>query len=66
MIEIDCIVENMSSVDVIPRATLYQTQIFMSEERHKTIETSLSPVIGSKVEAGLNNAETLFVLIPVY
>jgi len=65
LIEIHCTVENMSSASVTPRATLYQTQIFMSGERHKTISTSLTePVIGGEVEAEVNNTETLFVLLP--
>jgi hypothetical protein len=55
----------MTSVGVIPRATLYQTQIFMSGERHKTVENSLTEaVIGTAVEAGANASETIFVLTP--
>jgi hypothetical protein len=65
MIEVHCTVENMTSVGVIPRATLYQTQIFMSGERHKTVENSLTEaVIGTAVEAGANASETIFVLTP--
>jgi len=65
MIEVHCTVENMSSVNVTPRATIYQTQIFMSGERHKTIETPLTePLIGSVVESGFDNTETLFLLLP--
>jgi hypothetical protein len=65
MIEVHCTVENMTSVGVIPRATLYQTQIFMSGERHKTVENLLTEaVIGTAVEAGANASETIFVLTP--
>ncbi len=64
-LEVQCTVENKSSVSVTPRATLYQTQIFMTGERHKTVETSLTePSIGTTVEAGVTNEDIISVLIP--
>jgi hypothetical protein len=64
-IEVHCTVENMCSAGVIPRASLYQTQIFMSGERHKTVENSLTDaVIGTVVEAGATASETIFVSTP--
>jgi hypothetical protein len=60
-----CTVVNSSTVSVTPRATFYQTQIFMSGERHKTFETSLTePVTGSIVNPDSTKQEIITLQIP--
>jgi len=52
-------------VSVTPRATFYQTQIFMSGETHKTIETSLTePITGSIVNPEHKEEEIISIIIP--
>ncbi|CAG2100440.1 unnamed protein product [Medioppia subpectinata] len=64
-IEIHCCVDNSSTVSVSPRASLYQTQIYMSGEKHRTIETLLSePILGSNISAGHKVEEILEMRIP--
>ena len=58
-------VENDSTVEATPRATLYQTQIYMCGERHKAIELALTEaVIGKLVAPDTNQTETLYITIP--
>ncbi|CAG2163523.1 unnamed protein product [Oppiella nova] len=64
-IEIHCSVDNSSTVSVTPRASLYQIQIFMSGDKHKTIETLLcEPILGSIISAGHKEEEVLRLTIP--
>lgn len=60
-------IDNCSSANVKPRATFYQTQIYMTGERHKTVENSLTEAIeGDEVAAHtLVDGGTLTVPIPV-
>ncbi|CAG2114742.1 unnamed protein product [Medioppia subpectinata] len=65
VIEVQCSVENQSSVDVVPRVTLYQTQIYMCGERHKSLEVALTePIVGHKVKSETDGAEIISVPIP--
>lgn len=44
-------INNTSTLKVQPRAALYQTQIFMSGDRHRTLEIVLvDPINGSEVD----------------
>lgn len=46
-------IDNSSSANVRPRVTFFQTQIYMTGERHKTVESSLSEAIeGEEVSRG--------------
>ena len=58
-------VDNQSSVVVKPRATLYQTQIYMCGERHKGQELALTEYVeGKEVAPDSQYTETLFLPIP--
>ncbi|XP_054159779.1 arrestin domain-containing protein 4-like [Oppia nitens] len=64
-LDIHCFIDNLSTVSVTPRATLYQTQIFMTGDKHKTIEIQLSePILGSVINAGHKQQEILKIKIP--
>ncbi|CAG2173755.1 unnamed protein product [Oppiella nova] len=65
VVEVHCSVDNDSSVDVTPRLTLYQTQIYMCGERHKSLEVALTEyMVGNKVTSETKSMESLFVTIP--
>ena len=59
------LVENDSTVEATPRATLYQTQIYMCGERHKAVELALTEaVVGKLVAPDTDQTETLHISIP--
>jgi hypothetical protein len=65
MIELHCTVDNSSTLDATPKATLYQTQIYMCEERHKARQVALTDdVVGKKVDEKTNFTETLLIKLP--
>ncbi|KAH9497092.1 Arrestin domain-containing protein 3 [Dermatophagoides farinae] len=50
-IKLKTLINNTSTLKVQPRAALYQTQIFMSGDRHRTLEIVLvEPINGSEVD----------------
>ena len=58
-------VHNESTLTVRPRATLYETQIYMCGERHKGVETALSEsVVGKDVPANDSITDCLLLSIP--
>jgi len=64
-LEVDCTIDNGSTARVTPRVVLYQTQIFMTGERHKTIETLLTePSFGKPVGAEVTAEDAISLLIP--
>ena len=63
--EILCRIQNHSTADVRPRATLYQTQIYMTGEKHKTIETTVSDAtFGETIENGMTGETVIELKIP--
>ncbi|CAG2117775.1 unnamed protein product, partial [Medioppia subpectinata] len=63
--EVVCNIENDSTHSATPRATLYQTQIFMTGEKHKTIETTVTEaIVGDTIEAGVVTESVINVPIP--
>ena len=70
IIELNCVIVNSSTVSVTPKATFYQTQILIFDNRHKTVQTTFEPTIGTQVEAigaselKVKNAQTLLLIIP--
>lgn len=51
IIKLKTIIKNTTTLKVQPRATLYQTQIFMSGDRHRTLELVLGePQYGSEID----------------
>lgn len=60
-------IDNNSSANVKPRVTFYQTQIYMTGERHKTVENSLTEAVdGDEVPAhSLVEDGSILVKIPV-
>lgn len=42
---VDYVIDNCSTATVKPRVTFFQTQIYMTGERHKTVESSLTEAI---------------------
>lgn len=50
-IEVKTVVKNTTSLKVQARAALYQTQIFMSGVRHRTLESALGETVtGPEIE----------------
>ena len=66
-IRINLMIDNSSSANVKPRATFYQTQIYMTGERHKTVENSLTEAVEGEEVAAHTIVEdtTISVEIPV-
>ncbi|XP_054157138.1 arrestin domain-containing protein 3-like [Oppia nitens] len=65
LVEVHVTVDNKSSVDVTPRATLYQTQVYMCGERHKGLEVPLTnPLVGTLVSAESSNDEIIYLRMP--
>ena len=63
-IKLKTVINNSTTLKVQPRATLYQTQIFMSGDRHRTLELVLGESIyGNEVEP--NEATEDLIEIPV-
>ncbi|CAG2181403.1 unnamed protein product, partial [Oppiella nova] len=49
-IAVHCTVENHSTVDATPRVTLYETQVYMCGERHKSLQAAITgPELGHTV-----------------
>ena len=56
---------NESSVEATPRATLYQTKVYLFGERHKAYQKAIAePVMGQKVDKHSNGNEVLAIAIP--
>ena len=65
MLELHITVDNESSIEAAPRATLYQTQIYMCGQRHKAVEIPLTDaIVGEKVGKNTNFTETLLIPTP--
>ncbi|XP_046913991.1 arrestin domain-containing protein 3 isoform X4 [Dermatophagoides farinae] len=64
---VDYVIDNCSTATVKPRVTLFQTQIYMTGERHKTVESSLTEAVeGDEIGAHtLVDDGNLTVAIPV-
>ena len=55
----------MSSVECTPRATLYQTQVFMCADRQKASQIAIKDaVVGEKVDANIYDKQILNIQIP--
>jgi len=64
-IEVHCYVANKSTVEVTPRATLYQTLIYQCGECHKAVDRVLTEhIIGNKMASNANNTDIIHVPIP--
>ena len=60
-IELIIDIQNESSVEATPRATLYQTQVYMCGQRHRASNVALtSPVVGKHS----NNEQIIGIPIP--
>lgn len=58
-------VANESSVEATPRATLYQTIVYLFGERHKASQTAITEaIVGQKVDKHSNGKEVLAITIP--
>ena len=65
LIELHTTVENNSSVEVTPRCTLYQRQIYMCGERHKAFDEAITEyIVGKPVAEISEQTDTLFIRIP--
>ena len=63
--ELHVTVDNESTVEVTPRATLYQTQVYMCGERHKAREVVITEaIVGKTVHNKTNFTETLLIPLP--
>ncbi|XP_054157139.1 arrestin domain-containing protein 3-like [Oppia nitens] len=64
-VELICQIDNKSTARVTPRATLYRTEIYMTGEKHKTVETILTdPFQGTEVEPGETIDSVINIPIP--
>ena len=64
-IEVNCYVANKSTVEVTPRATLYQTRVYQCGEYHKAVDRVLTEhIIGNKMASNANNTDIIHVPIP--
>ncbi|CAG2170891.1 unnamed protein product [Oppiella nova] len=64
-IEVNCYVVNKSTVDVTPRATLYQTRVYQTGECHKAVDRVLTEhIIGKKMASNANNTDIIHIPIP--
>ncbi|CAG2176114.1 unnamed protein product [Oppiella nova] len=58
-------VANLSTLDATPRVTLYETQVYMCGERHKSLQAAVTgPVMGNKVIQETCDSQSVFVTIP--
>ena len=65
LLELHTTIDNQSTVEAAPRASLYQTQIYMCGERHKAVEIPITnSIIGKKVAKKENFTETIFIPTP--
>ena len=66
-LELHVTVDNESTVEVTPRATLHQTQVYMCGERHKAKEVAVTEsIVGKTVHRNSNLTETLLIPLPEY
>ena len=64
-IQLKTFTRNATTLKVQPRATLYQTQIFMSGDRHRTLELVLGEsVFGSEVDSNEATEDLLEIPVP--
>ena len=64
-IAVHCTVENHSTVDATPRVTLYETQVYMCGERHKSLQAAITgPELGHTVGQQTCDTQSVFVAIP--
>jgi len=63
-IRLDLVTVNDSSSTVTPRATLYCTKVFMTKNRHHSIEQHFEAVKGKDVARGQPGLDQLFLEIP--
>ncbi|CAG2166462.1 unnamed protein product [Oppiella nova] len=64
-IAVHCTVENHSTLDATPRVTLFETQVYMCGERHKSLQAAIAgPVMGNKVSQETCDTQCVFVTIP--
>ena len=56
-------VDNESTVDVTPRASLHQTQVYMCGERHKEVVITES-IVGKTVHKKTNITEIIIIPLP--
>ncbi|CAG2163301.1 unnamed protein product [Oppiella nova] len=60
-----CYVANKSTVEVTPRATLYQIRVYQCGECHKAVDRVLTEhIIGNKMASNANNTDIIHVPIP--
>jgi len=65
VLELHVTVDNESTVDVTPRASLHQTQVYMCGERHKAREVVINEaIVGKTVHKKTNLTEILFIPLP--
>ena len=65
LLELHLTVDNESTVEVTPRATLHQTQVYMCGERHKAREVVVTEaIVGKTVYKKTNFTETIFIPLP--
>lgn len=65
-IKLKVLINNSTTLKVQPRATLYQTQIFMTGERHRTLELVLGdPVCGNEVDTCEVVEELIEIPVPI-
>ena len=63
--ELHVTVDNESTVDVIPRASLHQTQVYILGERHKAREVVITEaIVGKTVHKKTNLTESIFIPLP--
>ena len=61
----NCDIYNQSTVECTPRATIYQTQIYMCDERHRASQVALTePVGGEKLDKESNGTQVVNVVLP--
>jgi len=65
-LELNCNIENNSSVNVTPRATINKKEIYLCGTRHKCVGKHLTdePVFGQKVEKHSNTNQRISLKIP--
>ena len=64
-LEVDCFIWNESSLDVKPRVTLYQTQVYVCGERHKAVDVALTEaLVGQVVKGSAKCRESFSLVIP--
>jgi hypothetical protein len=63
-IQLDVTVINESTSKITPRATLYETRVFLAKNRHHSIEKHLEPIQGNPVVKGKPGMDKLLLAIP--